>query len=502
MEKPNILLITTDQQHWNTIGALNPEIHTPNLDRLVREGTTFTRAYCPNPTCTPSRASIITGMYPSQHGAWSLGTKLMESVHTVGEDFVEHGYRTALVGKAHFQPLGSTPEYSSLETHSLLQDLDLWRAFHGPFYGFEHIEIARNHGPEHLVGQHYAIWMEKQGLHNWREYFAEPTGSLPKEIRGRWQIPEQYHQNAWIAGEVNQLLHEYKNNDQNFFLWASFFDPHNPYVAPEPWDQMYDPQSLQVPKAKEGEHAQNPPHFGMTQQPEPDFSSYSESGQFLHGFRSHLQNEEQTKKDWAVYYGMISHLDKYVGKILDTLEELGLRDRTIVLFTSDHGDLCGHHQLNKKGAFHYEDLIRVPFMVRYPGHIPAGEVKTDMQSLVDLAPTFLSMCGIPVPGSMTGKVQSSVWLGSDNKVRDHVICENHHEPTTIHLKTYVEQRYKITVYFGQLYGEMYDLDQDPGEFDNLWHNPAFATLKQELLLKFLWAEFGKEAMPMPRISGA
>jgi len=131
LKKPNILLITSDQQHHNTIGAFNNEISTPNLDRLVREGTTFKRTYCPNPTCTPTRASIITGRYPSQHGAWALGTKLSESEHTVGEDFQNTGYRTCLIGKAHFQPLQSTEEFTSLESYPILQDTEFWKNFTG-----------------------------------------------------------------------------------------------------------------------------------------------------------------------------------------------------------------------------------------------------------------------------------------------------------------------------------------------------------------------------------
>lgn len=119
MKKPNILLITSDQQHFDTIGACNSEISTPNLDRLVREGTTFQRSYCPNPTCTPSRSFIITGMYPSQHGAWTLGTKLGEDKQTVGKVLRDNGYRTALVGKAHFQPTRSTEKYPSLESMPL-----------------------------------------------------------------------------------------------------------------------------------------------------------------------------------------------------------------------------------------------------------------------------------------------------------------------------------------------------------------------------------------------
>ena len=115
-DRTNILLITSDQQHWNTLGINNLEIQTPNLDRLANFGTTFNRTYCPNLTCTPTRASIATGQYPSQHGAYSLGAKLLEDSHTVGEDFLQSGYRTSLVGKAHFQPLRESEEFSSLES--------------------------------------------------------------------------------------------------------------------------------------------------------------------------------------------------------------------------------------------------------------------------------------------------------------------------------------------------------------------------------------------------
>ena len=174
----NILLITTDQQHWDTIGKFNPIVKTPNLDKLANEGTTFTRAYCPNPTCTPSRASIITGLYPSQHGAWSLGTKLPENVPTLGDILLENGYETALVGKAHFQPLVSTEEYPSLESYPILQDLEFWKNYKEKFYGFKDYALARNHTTEPHVGQHYALWLEKKGCKNWKDYYLEPTGNM------------------------------------------------------------------------------------------------------------------------------------------------------------------------------------------------------------------------------------------------------------------------------------------------------------------------------------
>lgn len=501
MKRPNILLITSDQQHWNTLGAGNPELKTPNLDRLAEEGTTFTRAYCPNPTCTPTRASIITGMYPSQHGAWTLGTKLLEDRHTVGEDFRAGGYKTALVGKAHFQPTRATETYPSLESIGILQDLEYWRKFNGPFYGFDHVELARNHTNEYLVGQHYAIWMEEKGCSNWREYFLPPTGTMKPTLH-KWAIPEKYHYNTWIAERSNALLEQYKRNDEPFFLWSSFFDPHPDYLVPEPWDTMYDPDSLTIPSVTPGEHDRNPPHFGLTQLDKPDFTHLKETGFGTHGYRSHLLPEDERKKLVATYYAMVSLMDKYIGTILDKLEELGLADNTVVVFTTDHGHFYGQHGLQYKGGFHYEDLIKLPFIVRYPGYVPAGRRSAAIQSLVDLAPTFLSLAGIEAPCAMTGVDQSAVWQGAEESARDHALCEFRHEPTTIHQKTYVGERYKITVYYNQTYGELFDLREDPGEIRNLWNEPDCASLKSELMLKFIWAELGKESMPMPRISHA
>ena len=502
MKKPNVLLITSDQQHWNTIGAFNSEVKTPNLNRLVQQGTTYTRAYCPNPTCTPTRASIITGKYPSQHGAWTLGTKLPESEHTVGEVFIENDYNTCLIGKAHFQPLKSTDEFSSLESCPTMQDLDFWRNFNDNFYGFDHIELARNHTIEPHVGQHYAQWMEEKGLQNWRDYFYPPTGNMDKSEKRKWRIPEEYHYDTWIAERTNAMLEKYKNNDKSFFMWASFLDPHPPYFVPEPWDEMYDPDELTIPSIIEGEHDKNPPHFKLTQQENPDYSSYRASGYGLHGFSSHLHEHEELKKDIATYYGMISLMDKYIGKIIDKLDELGLSENTIVVFTTDHGHFFGHHGLTAKGPFHYEDMIKVPFIVRCPGKVPSNKTSDSMQSLVDLAPTFLSLCDIPVPKSMTGVDQSKVWLDEEKEARNHIICENHHEHPTIHLKTYVDKRYKLTVYYNHTYGELFDLENDLGETNNLWDEPQYKDLKCELLLKYVWAELGKEPMWMPRIWGA
>lgn len=502
MTPPNILLITSDQQHWHTLGVNNPEIHTPNLDRLAAQGTVFTRAYCPNPTCTPTRSSMITGMYPSQHGAYALGTKLPETAHTVGEDFSRAGYSTALVGKAHFQPLNGSDEYPSLESYPILQDLDFWRQFDGPFYGFEHVELARNHTNEAHIGQHYALWLEEQGCDNWRDYFLPPTGNS-EEIRHSWPIPEEFHYDRWIAERSMALLEDYRQEDRPFFLWASFFDPHPLYLVPEPWDTMYDPAGLALPALVPGEHEHNPPHFQLTQQPDPDFSAWDEpEGNYCHGFHSHLQDREELARDIAVYYGMISLMDKYIGQILDRLDALGLAENTMVVFTSDHGHLFGQHGLIAKGAFHYEDLLRVPMIARWPGKVPAGVESEALQSLVDYAPTFLSAAGLDIPRTMTGLDQVDVWTGEKGRVRDHVLVENHHQPTKLYAKTYIDRRYKITAYLNHDYGELFDLEADPDELHNLWDSPEHADLKTDLLLKLLQATMAAEPVWMPRIAGA
>ena len=489
MPKLNVLLITSDQQHWNTLGQNNPEIQTPALDKLATQGATFTRAYCPNPTCTPTRSSMITGKYPSQHGAYSLGAKLPESEPTLGDNLHAAGYRTALVGKAHFQPLQSTAEYPSLESYPILQDLDFWGDFDGPFYGFDHIELARNHTDEAHVGQHYALWMEEKGLHNWRDYYLQPTGHV-KSQRRKWLIPERFHYNAWIAERSSALISQYHEQDRPFFLWASFFDPHPKYLAPEPWDTMYDPADLSVPSVTPGEHDANPPHLQLTQTADPDFSSWQEpNGSGCHGFHSHLHDRDELAKDIACYYGMISCMDKYIGQIIDHLDSLGLAENTLVVFTSDHGHYTGQHGLIAKGAFHYDDGIRVPMIARLPDRIPAGYISHSLQSLVDYAPTFLSYCGIDIPDEMTGTDQRTIWNGDEADARNHVIVENRHQPTTLHLKTYIDDRYKLTLYFNRDYGEVFDLHDDPGEVTNLY---ADADLRAELTEQLLAAEMLKE----------
>jgi arylsulfatase A-like enzyme len=540
--RPNILLITSDQHHYSCLGVTNPKLKTPALDRLAREGTRFDRAYTSNPVCTPARSSIITGLYPSVHGAWTIGVKLPEDVPTVGSALSLSGYGTGLIGKAHFQPLASTPESPSLESQPIMRDLDFWRGFHGPWYGFDHVEVCRNHADESHAGQHYGIWLEEQGLNNWKDYFQPwPPAAERKRRHGAWELPERLHYNTWIAertmafidraagsntsgdtpgaaaaGQSGHSAQTGHGEQRPFFLWASFPDPHPPYVVPEPWASMYDPADMEPGQLVPGEHDRNPPFFGLTQQEKPDFSQWREE-YGSHGFQSHRHERAALQRDMAIYYGMTSFMDQQIGRILDHLDARGLAENTIVVFSTDHGHFLGQHGLIAKGAFHYEDMIRVPFLVRWPGRVPAGHVSADLQSTLDLAPTFLTAAGLRVPGLMQGYDQLPSWCGGEDQApplaepvaqgvrrapRDHVIVENRHQPNVLNVRTYVDRRYKLTVHRGGSYGELFDLEDDPDEVNNLWDAPEAAALKAQLLHRALQYEIRREPTRMPRISGA
>ena len=502
-DRPNILLITSDQQHWSAMGALNPDLQTPALDRLCAEGARFDRAYCANPMCSPSRSSIITGLYPSVHGCWSIGVKLPEDVPTVAGLLTARGYATALFGKAHFQPLASFPGSESLECQPVLRDLDFWRRFHGPWYGFQHVEVARNHGDESHAGQHYAVWLEDNGVADWRSYFRSPPGQENRHRTPRrwsWDLPQQYHYSAWTAERTIAWLRGKIAAGQPFFAWASFQDPHPPYLVSAPWDTLYDPSLMRPGHAVPGEHARNPVHFQLTQDARPDFSRWRE-GFGVTGLHSHLQSEDELRHDMAVYFGMISLMDHHIGRILDSLDALGVSDRTMVVFTTDHGHFLGQHGLIRKGPFHYEDMIRIPFLVRYPGVVPRHHTTDSLVSLVDLAPTFLRVAGVPVPGWMQGVDQIPA-LSGERSVREHVLVENRCLPTRLNLRTYVTARHKLTLYANGDSGELFDLEHDPAEVHNLWDDPGLAALRMTLIQQMMQATMRIEPTRMPRVSGA
>jgi uncharacterized sulfatase len=529
MTTPNLLLITSDQQHWMTLGRRNPKIQTPHLDRLADRGIDFTRGYCPNPTCTPTRASLITGQYPSTHGAFTLGTKLRDNAPTLGDLLRPHGYRSTLVGKAHFQPLASTEDSPSVESYPTLRDPDFWQNFndtHTPWYGFDHVELTRNHTDEGHVGQHYGLWLEERGVTNYREYFhlgndgvnvSGSDGSLAPPLGENagvglrddmcWKLPEEHHYTAWTGQRTIAAIEQAHADGTPFFIWSSYHDPHPPYAVPEPWFSMYDPGDMEIGEFVEGEMDDMPPPHRMTRQPpgETDFESYNADGLTNHGYHSHRgMSPTQLREAQAVYYGMISFMDAWIGKTLDALDRLGLTEQTLIVFTSDHGHYLGQHGLTAKGPFHYEDGIRVPLLAAWPGRLPAGRTSDAVQSLVDLPATFAAAATGSVPAWMQGLDQLPAWSRPQpGSARDHAIVENHHQSgPEVHLRTLVTQSHKLTIYRGRDWGELFDLEADPGELRNLYHDPAAAPVRAQMYEKLAQAELAREWAPMPRVSQA
>lgn len=524
----NILLITSDQQHYMTLGVLNPKIKTPNLDRLARAGVNFTRAYCPNPTCTPTRSSLLTGMWPSAHGAYTLGTKLDESVPRVTDLLHDAGYRTSLVGKAHFQPLKSKPDCVSVESYPTLLDLDFWRTFndsHTPWYGFDYVEMCRNHTDEGHAGQHYGIWLEEQGLKDWRAYFQPRTDGQPDVPHSAskapplmpgpgggmradmvWKLPQELHYTHWTADRTIAEIERTSDAGQSFYCWSSFHDPHPPYAVPEPWASMYNHDDMddQIGHFTPGEFDTMPPPHQMTRDPKADFKPFNEDGFGNHGYHPHWIEgvnftRKQLREACAIYFGMISFMDHEIGRILDALDQRGLTDRTLVVFTSDHGHFLGQHGLVAKGPFHYEDVIRVPMIARWPGVLKAGTTNTAPQTLVDLPATFASAAGLTVPIWMQGRDMTRAWTCGTG--RDAVIVENHHNGSKVHVRTVVTGQYKLTVYRNQpTWGELFDLSADPNELHNLYQ--INLPLRAEMMQTMVQTDLEREAAPQPRVWGA
>lgn len=525
--QPNILFITSDQQFWMGIGYNDSTLKTPNIDRLAKMGTIYDRAYTCNPVSTPTRCSIITGLYPSQHGAFALGTKLPETIPCLGDYLSQVGYTSALIGKAHFQPLAGNVAYPSLEGYPILLDLDFWKKYHGPFYGFDYIELARDHTDESHVGQHYVLWMmdklkqEGRDTDEWKTWFVKPgvikyahvtpemqkvmdrNGAWGEKQQYVWNIPEKYHQDAWIAEQTNKKVNEAVKAGKPFFIWASFFDPHPSYLVPEPWASMYKPEDMVIPKVDPHDLDDMPYHYKMTQSNDPNWgAAFMEDGFVVHGFGSQKATKEQLAKNKAIYYGMISLMDKYIGKILENLEAQGQLENTIVIFTTDHGNHIGTHNLVAKGGFAFEEDLRIPFVVTWKGHYPQNRRSDALISLVDFLPSVLKLAGCPIPMNIAGKDITSLWSGKEKKVRDWVLAENHFQRTKFYQKTYIEKRYKITWYMNTDEGELFDLKNDPYEFHNLWNNPMYQMLKMQMLHRALKAEMEKEPCWMPRLAPA
>ena len=439
--RPNILWICTDQQRYDTIHALgNEHIATPNIDRLVAEGTAFNHAFCQSPICTPSRASFLTGMYPSSvHGCSNGNDYWAEAAPLVTKLLADEAdYDCGLAGKLHL-----AGAHGRVEPRSN----DGYRVFH-----WSH--DSRDQWPE---GHAYADWVRKEG-HVLAE-LREDTASLPPEL----------HQTTWCADRAIDFMRE--KREYPWLMSVNIFDPHSPFDPPREYLERYDPGMLPDPLWSDKDplaHEMLGPVDGATS-----------------------IDLDQAKEVLAAYYAMIELIDDNVGRMLQALEQSGQREDTLVIFTSDHGELAGDHQLVGKGCRFYESLVRVPLICSWPGQVREGVICDALVELVDIAPTLLELAGVPLPERMQGRSLWPLLTGATAEHRDFVRSEyyralNPDAPGREHLQgTYAtmirDRRYKLVAYHDRDIGELFDLEIDPGEFDNLWTDPAYADLRFTLL---------------------
>jgi arylsulfatase A-like enzyme len=491
----NILLITTDQQRADSLGVYgNPVCQTPNLDRLAAQGTRYTACRTQNPYCQPSRATILTGTYPSTHGVTSNGIDLPDDAvaRALPTLLGQAGYRSALIGKAHFAstyPVLPTGKLESVPGSALMAP-----DWTGPYMGFDHVELllfGHNMRIAPLMGQwtwcfgpppfglHYARWLFRdgnaEGVERLRLMQPEAAGAKWDHTQ-TWNsaLPEEHHPSTWVGDRSLAYLDEAARDARPFFAWVSFTDPHHPMDPPAPWSDLYGPDDVlgHLPEKRSDDHEGKPPvHAAWARGARGTPMEWANPG-------GALMSDFELATMTAGYYALISQLDHQIGRILDHLDALGLTDDTLVMVTTDHGELMGDHQMLFKGPLHYEGLLRLPLIVRGAG-FPAGAVVDDPVGTIDLAPTALAAADLERPDWMEGAVLPPL----DPTPREHVLTENDHQMViTLPLRTITTARWKLTRYEAHDgVGELYDLDGDPGEFDNRWDDPTCAAAKAELL---------------------
>lgn len=514
-KQPNVLCFIADQHRHDHLGcAGNPVIQTPNLDRLARSGVRFSRCYVNDPICMASRATMWTGQTAHAHGVRCNGIPLDPSIPTIVSALAQAGYRTHGVGKFHLTPFGTLngADPAGLVPAEWAESRNMWRsgrisALPVPYYGLQSALMIGGHGD--FVWGDYRRWLlrEAPGVIDRIDAWVEEMGGENWETTGPSHIPAEIHHSHWIADRVIEFLREQSHTDQPFFCWCSFPDPHHPYHAPEPYHSMYDPTEMPVPTRREGELDELPPFYRRVQT-EP---------LRLEGLTGPVTRfYDRTPEIMARTYGMVSNIDANAGRVLASLQNLGLRDDTLVVYLSDHGDLMGDHWLQQKGPFHYRGLVRVPFIWSWPGHIAPGVTDTGITSMLDFAPTILDLCGVPIPEGprpvepflpmelppWPGHSLRPIFEGHGESVRQAAFIDHDDDRLGLRLRTLVTKRYRMTVYGGQPYGELFDLHEDPGELNNLWYDAEHLPLRYELAAYLLDEVIMSDSRLPRRQSGA
>lgn len=483
MEKrPNILIITSDQQRKDSLGIYNPNVHTPVLDGIASDGITMDRAYITHPTCTPSRASILTGQMASRHGAYTIGTALDENAVKFSDILYENGYDTYFIGKPHFQQL-SDP--TSFEWNVKALDEAYWREYKDGYYGFKHLSLYNGHtNYSFTAGMHYRLWLKEKGLSD--EEISDRFDYISSDTfreHGEWNIERQYHPTVFTAERAVDYLRK-RGTEKPFLMWVSFSDPHDPHVVPKPYASMYAPEDVDYLGYVEGEHDCRPEWYGKLYENGLEGLEFNDK----YGAPSVLSakkfgDDNYFREITAVHHGMVKLMDEEIGKIVRTLKENEEYDNTLILFTTDHGDYLGNHGYVYKGFPAFEEVYNVPMIVKMPDGRKKGGRTCALMSHIDIAPSILEAAGAGVCDEMDGISQWKLWNGDTEQIREFVEIENRPVTKGFYQKMLVTGRYKIVVYMDSKDGELYDLEADVNQYHNLWYEDSFGGVKKKLLQK-------------------
>ena len=493
----NVLFIITDQQRADHLGcAGNPILKTPNLDKLASEGVRFTNAYCSNPMCSPNRASLLTGLYPNAHGLKFNRINLPLNVPTITQTLRNSGYHTISVGKMHLQSAAPT-----LNKESSVEFGPQWRdnttkmidTFPSPYYGFDEVEITIGHGD--ICTGHYTQWLEERSPKS-LEYIKNMNPMrIFTDLVYKTELPEEFYPSTYVTERTIAFLERYANGDygdKSFFMHCSYPDPHHPICPPGKYQTMYDPDDIELPASYH------------------DFENIK-NHKFLKRFIENpiapaLLNpstEEEIRKFTAGTYGAISLIDHGVGQILASLEKLGLADNTMIVYTSDHGDLMGDHRLTCKGPSPFNGVLQVPLLWKVPGLTKRGGKADSIVTSIDIPKTILSLLNIKQkaqPPDMQGVDLTPALKDPEKKVRDCCLIEEDEIlfRSPIRVRHLVTDNYKLTLYSElEDHGDLFDRKNDPHELRNLWYDENYKDLRFELVNK-LYHENLKAQILYPR----
>ena len=468
--RPNILWYCTDQQRFDTIAALgNAHINTPNLDRFVEESAVFTHAYCQSPICSPSRASFLTGMYPSAVGVNGNGFRSFPRHYE--NRLISHvlraaGYDCGLIGKLHLAS-------AFLRREERVDD------------GYDYFQYSHDHKGGNERGNEYVEWIKAQGIdHNSilqargiaslddyrNSHQHQGFGGFIEPTAANDNVPPQLHQTHWCTEKAIEFIGRNREPDMPWFLSVNPFDPHPPFDAPYEYYRRYDPEALPGAHFKEGdlEHQRRLETAGI------DFQN-----------RARHPEEFQHKHIQASYYAMIEFLDEEFGRLLNHLDESGQRENTIIIFMSDHGEMLGDHGLVLKGCRFYEGLARVPLMISWRGRIQP-QVTDELIELLDIVPTLYELIGLELPPWLQGR-SAAGWIcgGERNAPHRQFVRAEHYAATNLADETHAtmirDRRWKLIAYHRKDICELYDLENDPWEHQDLSLDPDYASVKWDLL---------------------